>query len=89
MDNKSFAELQAKKVSCIEWNDRMKLLHLIEYTRNASPGYGITAILENFMEENQQYHHTALVNISFKEETPLPSYKFKLGKMRGNSKFGL
>lgn len=76
----NFAEIQARKVSCIDWNDRMKLLHLIEYTRNSSPGYGVTAILENFMEENQHYQHTALVNIKFEEAEPLPSYSFPLKK---------
>jgi hypothetical protein len=78
MENKSFAEMQAKRVSCIDWNDRMKLLKLIEYTRNASPGYGITAILENFMDENQDWQHTAIIKVKYTTETP--SYNFKIDK---------
>lgn len=76
MGNESFAELQAKKVACIDWNDRMKLLKLIEYARNASPGYGITAILENFMDENPGYHHTALINLKWEEPKMPPTYTF-------------
>lgn len=76
----NFAAEQAKKVACIDWNDRAKLLHLIEYTRNASPGYGITAILENFMEENPGYQHTALINIKWEENKPVPSYNFNIDK---------
>jgi hypothetical protein len=76
MGNKSFAEQQIQKVACIEWNDRSKLLHLIEYTRNASPGYGITAILENFMDEHPEYNHTAMMKIEMKGN--LPGYKFDM-----------
>jgi hypothetical protein len=76
-DNKSFAELQAQKVACIDWNDRMKLLKLIEYARNASPGYGITAILENFMDENQDWQHTAIISVKYRET---PSYNFTIDK---------
>lgn len=76
MENKSFAELQTKKVACIEWNDRMKLLKLIEYTRNASPGYGITAVLESFMDENPQLQHTAIINLKWEEPKTPPTYTF-------------
>jgi hypothetical protein len=51
---KSYAKQQEEEVSKINFNDRKTLLDLIEYTRNACPGYGITVILENFLESKKQ-----------------------------------
>lgn len=49
--SKEKAKDYQNKLHLINFNDRNTLLDLIEYTRNAALGYGITNILDNFCEE--------------------------------------
>lgn len=49
--HKRKAEDYPRKYELINFNDRRMLIDLIEYTRNASPGYGITNILDNFCND--------------------------------------
>lgn len=48
--NKSYAEIQQETAKKIKWNWE-KLCDLVEYARNAPASYGITVILERFMEK--------------------------------------
>jgi hypothetical protein len=64
----TFVEHQKEKISLFNFNDRDMLLKVIEYTRNSSPGYGITAILENFLNDHSDLAHTAKIKIEFKED---------------------
>jgi hypothetical protein len=51
---KSYAQQQEEEVAKINFNDRKVILDLIEFTRNSSPGYGITVILENFIKQQNR-----------------------------------
>lgn len=47
----TFPQQQEEKIKVIDFNDRKTLLDLIDFTRKAGAGYGITAILENFLND--------------------------------------
>lgn len=47
---KTYPDIQSERVSGIKW-DRSLILDLIEFTRNSSTSYGITAILDNFLDK--------------------------------------
>lgn len=76
---KSFAEDQKDRVDKLKI-DRSVLLNLIEFTRNSGPGYGITAILEQFLGKSPTPLREAAQGndgdgwIEFKEGQPLPDY---------------
>jgi hypothetical protein len=38
-------------IEIIDFNDRLTLLNLVEFARNASNSYGIASILEQFVEK--------------------------------------
>lgn len=63
----TFPDNQEKRVAQFMFNKRSVLIDLIEYTRSASPGYGITNILENFMNDHPHYQHSFEATIKWKE----------------------
>jgi hypothetical protein len=54
-----------KAIESINFNDRSRLLELIEFTRNSGASYGSTNILEQFIKDAQ-----AFTNFSFTDRNP-------------------